>query len=274
VIWRAGPGISLAVILTIVLVGATLAAPPAAAHPEDELCTPGGDLDPALCRALSDIDKADAKPGFGPAAEADADDLAFDRTPVATFAHYMLKGFSHILPKGLDHVLFILLLGLSAYTARGLLLQVTAFTLAHSLALLAASLGWVDVVPRLVEPLIALTIAWTALENIVFKTARPWRPALVFGFGLIHGLGFAAVFGAAALPAGVLVPALGGFNIGVELGQLAVLGITLAALAGVKTGLGRLHRPGLYPWLTVWPISVLIGLTGLWWAVQRAFLTG
>ena len=124
----------------------------------------------------------------------------------------------------------------------------------------------------IVEPLIALTIAWAALENILFKEPSAWRPALVFGFGLIHGMGFAGAFGDLGLPPGIFWPALIGFNVGVEIGQLAVIGMALAVAVVIRGALKQAGRPDLYRPVLVWPVSAAIGAIGLWWAIERTFL--
>lgn len=110
-----------------------------------------------------------------------------------------------------------------------LLKQVTAFTLAHTITLALAALDIVVVPGDIVEPLIALSIVWIAIENCVFKNVSKWRPLVVFGFGLLHGLGFASVLSEFGLPKNNFVSSLLAFNIGVEIGQLLVL-IAAAAL--------------------------------------------
>lgn len=130
-------------------------------------------------------------------------------------------GVSHILG-GPDHVLFVLCLLLAASTGRRLLLVITAFTIAHSVTLVLGTLGLVVVSPRLVEPVIALSIVWVAIEG-VWRPQPEARPAAAFGFGLAHGLGFCGVLAGVGLTGGDLAMALVGFNVGVELGQLAVV---------------------------------------------------
>ncbi|SHH17402.1 HupE/UreJ family protein [Marivita hallyeonensis] len=142
-----------------------------------------------------------------------------------TFATYIPVGFDHILPKGLDHILFVLGLFFLSTRFTPLLWQVTSFTLAHTVTLAMAVLGIVSVPGSIVEPLIAASIVYVAVENIVSDKLHRWRPFVIFGFGLLHGLGFASVLGEFGLPDGQVVPALIGFNIGVELGQLTVIAI-------------------------------------------------
>ena len=147
------------------------------------------------------------------------------KTGWQVFADYIPVGFDHILPKGLDHILFVLGLFFLSTRLAPLLWQVTAFTLAHTVTLAMAVLGVVSVPASIVEPLIAASIVYVAVENIISDKLHRWRPAVIFVFGLLHGLGFASVLGEFGLPAGQVVPALIGFNIGVELGQLTVIAI-------------------------------------------------
>ncbi len=140
-----------------------------------------------------------------------------------SFVRYIPVGFDHIVPKGLDHILFVLGLFFLSANFRPLLLQVSLFTLAHTITLALAALGYVRIPGNIVEPLIAASIVFVALENIWAKGISHWRPFVVFGFGLLHGLGFASVLGEFGLPEGSFIPALIGFNVGVELGQLAVI---------------------------------------------------
>ncbi len=142
-----------------------------------------------------------------------------------TFATYIPVGFDHILPKGLDHILFVLGLFFLSTRFAPLLWQVSAFTLAHTVTLAMAVLGIVSVPGSIVEPLIAASIVYVALENVVSDKLHRWRPFVIFGFGLLHGLGFASVLGEFGLPDGQVVPALIGFNVGVEFGQLTVIAI-------------------------------------------------
>jgi hypothetical protein len=183
----------------------------------------------------------------------------------ATFFDYIPVGFDHIVPKGLDHILFVLGLFFLSTQWRPLLTQVTAFTVAHTITLALASLGWVTVPGSIVEPLIAASITFVAVENILTKGLSPWRPFVVFGFGLLHGLGFASVLGDFGLPDGTFIPALLGFNVGVELGQLAVIGVAFA-LVGFWFGQKEWYRRVISI-----PASVAIGLVGAWWFVERTF---
>ncbi len=181
----------------------------------------------------------------------------------AAVGHYLKLGFLHILPLGLDHVLFVVLLFLPTTRLSPLLWQVTAFTIAHSVSLALSIFDLISLPSRAVEPLIAVSIAWLALENLRHKEPARSRTALIFCFGLLHGLGFAGVLRELGLPEGQRLLALIAFNVGVEGGQIAVI-----AAAAVSIGLLRGYR-WYRGWIVV-PASAAIGALGLFWAVQRA----
>jgi HupE / UreJ protein len=181
-------------------------------------------------------------------------------------SRYVALGFTHILPKGLDHVLFVLGVFLLSRRIRPILIQVSAFTIAHSITLALSMYGLVSISPSIVEPLIALSIAYIAIENLLLATFRPWRVGLVFAFGLLHGLGFAGALREVGLPRSEFVTALVGFNAGVELGQLAV--ITGAFLVvGYWYGERTWYRRRI-----VLPASAGIACLGVFWTVQRLHL--
>ncbi len=182
------------------------------------------------------------------------------------FARYVVIGFEHIVPKGLDHILFVLGLFFFSLRIRPLLYQVTSFTVAHTVTLALATLGIVTISPAIVEPLIAASIVYVAVENVLFRKMTPWRTAVVFGFGLLHGLGFASVLGEIGLSPARFLTGLIGFNIGVELGQLAVI---LVAFLAVGLWFGR--RAWYRSAVSV-PASVLIAAVGAYWFVERVFL--
>lgn len=185
-------------------------------------------------------------------------------TRPSVFLTYLQLGFTHIVPKGLDHILFVLGLFLLSIRWRPLLYQVTAFTLAHSVTLALSMQGIVSLPGRLVETMIALSISWVAIENIATSRLHPWRLVVVFGFGLLHGLGFASVLGELGMPEGRFVVALLSFNLGVEFGQLGVVAIAFATV-------GRFRHLSRYRQFVVIPCSVAIAAVGCWWAVTRAF---
>ncbi|GAA4377099.1 HupE/UreJ family protein [Hymenobacter koreensis] len=178
---------------------------------------------------------------------------------------YLEVGFTHILPLGLDHILFILGLFVLEPRLKPVLWQATAFTVAHSITLGLAAAGVVQPLPSVVEPLIALSILFVAVENLLTDRLQPWRIALVFAFGLLHGLGFAGVLAEIGLPKHAFVEALISFNVGVELGQ-----VTIILLAWFLVGKWYGRKPW-YKQRVVVPVSVLIGAVALWWTVERVF---
>lgn len=181
---------------------------------------------------------------------------------IDTISRYLGLGFTHILPRGVDHILFVLGLFLLSARLRPLLWQVTAFTVAHSITLGLALYGIVRMPAMIVEPLIALSIAFVAVENLFTTELKPWRPMVVFGFGLVHGLGFASVLTETGLPRTQFATALISFNIGVELGQLSVIALAFAAV-------GWWARCGWYRRAIALPASCAIAIVALFWAIQR-----
>ena len=149
-------------------------------------------------------------------------------TVLQALATYMPVGFAHILPMGLDHILFVLGLFFLSTHWRPLIWQISAFTLAHTVTLALGALGYVDIPARVVEPLIAASIVYVAVENILSDKLHRWRPLVIFGFGLLHGLGFASVLQDVGLPQDRFVAGLIGFNLGVEIGQLTVIAVAFA----------------------------------------------
>jgi hypothetical protein len=185
-----------------------------------------------------------------------------ESTRLEVVRDYLALGYTHILPKGLDHILFVLGLFLLNTRLRPILLQVTAFTLAHSLTLGMTMYGIVSLPPRIVEPLIALSIAYVAIENLVSQRLRPWRLALVFLFGLLHGMGFAGVLSGLGLPRGAFLTALLSFNLGVEAGQLTIIGLAALVVAWSR------DKPW-YRQRVVIPVSLAIAAVGVYWTIVR-----
>ena len=176
---------------------------------------------------------------------------------------YLALGFTHIIPLGLDHILFVLGIFLLSARVRPVLTQVTAFTVAHSITLGLTIYGLVSVPSRIVEPLIALSIAYVAVENLVTTELKPWRVGVVFGFGLLHGLGFAGVLRELGLPRAEFLTGLISFNAGVEIAQLSVIAVTwmmIVSWAGTKTW----YRQRLLV-----PSSLAIAVTGIVWMIER-----
>ncbi len=245
--------------LFVLLAFAVLLAPNGLTHPEDEFCSMDSGIDPALCRTLAELDSADAP--------LTTDELLVrtDRTLIGNTGYFIRKGVDHILPGGTDHILFVLALFFAVRRFRPLLLQISLFTLAHSATLGLAAAGLVYVPGHIVEPMIAASIGLVALENIFFRRMTRWRPLVVFGFGLFHGLGFAGFFLEQDLPDGFFWSSLIGFNIGVELGQISV--VLMAFLL-----LNWFFQSRWYTGAIAIPASLLIAFTGFWWAFERVFL--
>ena len=175
---------------------------------------------------------------------------------------YLALGYTHILPKGLDHILFVLGIFLLSPRLKTMLLQVTAFTVAHSITLGLSIYGIVSLPPGVVEPLIALSIAYVAIENLVTRELKPWRLALVFMFGLLHGLGFAGVLRELGLPRSEFLTGLVAFNLGVEGGQLTVI-------AGASILVAPFVTRGWYRHRVVIPASLVIAAIGIYWTITR-----
>lgn len=179
---------------------------------------------------------------------------------------YAKAGFDHIIPDGLDHILFVLGLFLFSARLRPLLWQVTMFTIAHSITLALAMTGLIELPARVVEPLIALSIAYVGVENLWHRQLHRSRLALVFAFGLLHGLGFASMLSDFGMPANAFATALISFNLGVEGGQLAVIGLAFLSL-----GLWFGRQPYYRALITV-PGSLVISAVGLYWTWERLAL--
>jgi hydrogenase/urease accessory protein HupE len=185
----------------------------------------------------------------------------------AVAATYLKLGIEHIL-LGVDHLLFVLALILIAPNTRQLVMAITAFTVAHSITLASATLGFVNVPPPPVEAAIALSIALVALEIVRAREGKagiavhaPW--VVAFAFGLLHGLGFAGALSEVGLPAGHIPAALLFFNVGVEIGQLVFVAVVL----GLAAFFGLARRP-LPRWASLTP-AYLIGSLAMFWVIQR-----
>lgn len=185
------------------------------------------------------------------------------KSTAAVFRDYLVLGFQHIVPKGLDHILFVVGLYLLSPRLKPLLWQISSFTLAHTITLALGVLGIVSVPPSIVEPLIAASIVYVAVENILTDHLQRWRPVVVFGFGLLHGLGFAGVLTEFGLTPAHFVSGLIGFNLGVELGQLAVI-------AGCFLTVGVWFRSDeqFRRYVSI-PGSAAIALVGCYWFIVR-----
>ena len=177
-------------------------------------------------------------------------------------ALYLRLGFRHIVPEGADHILFVLGLFFLGLTWRKLLSQTTVFTIAHATTLFLSSYGIFSLPSRYVEPAIALSIAWIALENVFQPRLGASRLAMVFGFGLVHGLGFASSLSDIPFPKQDFLFALLGFNFGVDLGQLFVMAVAFLLIGWFR------HEPWFRRRIAI-PASLTIAAIGLFWAGQR-----
>lgn len=182
----------------------------------------------------------------------------------AVVPEFFRSGFTHILPDGPDHILFLLGLFFLTRDIGVLLVQMTLFTLAHSLTLGLSLYGVVSVPSGAVEVAIALSIVFIAVENLFCDGLSRWRPWVVFGFGLIHGLGFAHSFELKAVASENFLPALFSFNVGIECGQIVVIVIAYAVV-------GLWWKRDFYQPLVARPASMIIAASGMWWAVERGF---
>lgn len=187
-----------------------------------------------------------------------------EKAPVGDVIWYYLKlGYQHILPFGLDHILFVICLCLLNSKLKTILWQATAFTVAHSITL-ALSLNSVIMAPSaIIEPIIALSIVFVAIENMVLSELKPWRILLVFLFGLIHGLGFASSLNEIGLPRNQFTTSVIAFNVGVELGQVTII-LLIFSLLVYPFG-----KKSWYKSRVVFPVSILIALLAGFWTITR-----
>ncbi|MEZ5535094.1 MAG: HupE/UreJ family protein [Thiolinea sp.] len=176
---------------------------------------------------------------------------------------YIEIGFTHIVPKGLDHILFIIGIFLFSSRLKPLFWQVTMFTIAHTITLGLSMNGVISLPASMVEPLIALSIAYVGVENIFARNLHNSRLFLVFGFGLLHGLGFASILSDFGMPDGAFALALISFNVGVELGQIAII------LAGYLLLSGWFGMREWYRSVVILPGSLLISAIGFYWMLER-----
>ncbi len=217
-----------------------------AAAVQNVLVLAGDDIDQAVLTATRNtLTLTGERPGF--------------RT---VLVDYIGIGMGHIIA-GYDHIAFLLALLLWATRLLPVVAMATAFTAAHSITLTSAVLGLATIPSSVVEPLISLTVIWAAAENFFSRrTARRWR--LAFFLGLVHGFGFAGALSEFGLPAHAIGAALGGFNIGVEIGQVIIVMIAMPLLFGID----RLTGGARSPWL-VRGAAGSIGAVGIYWLFER-----
>jgi hypothetical protein len=178
---------------------------------------------------------------------------------------YLKLGFEHIIPLGLDHILFVVCLFFLSPKLKTVILQATAFTVAHTITLGLAMYGVISAPTYIVEPIIALSIMFLAIENIISNQLKPTRIFVVFIFGLIHGLGFASALSELGLPEDKFLLSLLTFNVGVELGQITII-IVLWWLIGKW-----FHQKEWYKKRIVIPVSVIIAGISFYWMIERVF---
>ncbi|MGI8952332.1 MAG: HupE/UreJ family protein [Chitinophagaceae bacterium] len=189
---------------------------------------------------------------------------AMEQAPPQDVVWYYIKmGVTHIIPEGFDHILFVTSLCLLSTKIKTILWQASAFTVAHSITL-ALSMKNIIVAPSpVVEPIIALSIMFVAIENILLNELKPWRVLIVFFFGLVHGLGFASALTGVGLPRNQFFTSVVAFNVGVEIGQIIVILLVFALI---------IIPFGKYPWYkkyVVYPLSAIIAIVAGYWTVQR-----
>ncbi len=191
---------------------------------------------------------------------------ALEKAPAGNVFFYYLKlGYMHILPNGFDHILFVTGLCLLSKKVSTILWQATAFTVAHSITL-ALSMKNIIVAPSaVVEPIIALSILFVAVENLLITKLSTWRILLVFMFGLVHGMGFASALNEIGLPRNKFFLSILSFNVGVELGQvtviLGVFTLFIFPFRDIKN----------YKKAVVYPLSLAIASIALYWTIERVF---
>jgi len=189
------------------------------------------------------------------------------RGTFAVARRFVAAGIHHILI-GPDHLLFLVGLLLLGGSIRRLALVVTAFTLAHSVTLSIAALSLFSPPSRFVEPLIALSIVYVGIDNLMVRGGRDARVWIAFGFGFIHGFGFASVLREMDLPARALGWSLFSFNAGVEIGQLMVVVPVASALAALR------HYSEAAGRRFAFAGSLVVVVAGTFWFVQRVFFAG
>lgn len=179
---------------------------------------------------------------------------------------YLKLGNQHILPDGFDHILFVIGLCLLSTKIKTIIWQATAFTVAHSITLILTMKNYIVAPSSIVEPIIALSILFIAVENILISDLKPWRIIVIFLFGLIHGMGFAGSLNEIGLPRNTFFTSILSFNVGVELGQITVI---LAVFGALIYWFGNKEW---YRKRVVYPISIMIALVAVYWTAERVFM--
>jgi len=191
---------------------------------------------------------------------------ALQNAPVDKVVWFYLKlGYQHIMPYGVDHILFVVSLCLLSTNIKTIFWQATAFTVAHSITLALSMKNMIVAPGAVVEPIIALSIVFVAIENMLLTTLKPWRIAIVFLFGLIHGMGFASSLNEIGLPADKFFTSVLAFNIGVELGQVTIITAMFVLI------IIPLRNKTWYRYGVVYSLSAIIAIIASYWTVQRVF---
>jgi len=183
--------------------------------------------------------------------------------PLQIAKQYLIIGYGHVIPQGFDHILFILSIFFLNSRVKSVIIQCSIFTIAHSLTLGLAAAGYIIPNPQIVEPLIALSILFAAIENLFHQRINAWRLIIIFLFGLVHGMGFASALKDVGIPPAHFISSLLFFNIGVELGQITII---LAAYFLVSKWFSdkQWYKKGI-----VYPISSIIACIALYWTIER-----
>ena len=176
---------------------------------------------------------------------------------------YTQLGFKHIIPKGFDHILFIFALFLLSPKLKPLILQVSIFTLAHTISLFLGVLNLIKIPVLIVEPIIALSISFIAIENLFTENIKRARLYVVFIFGLLHGLGFAGVLNEIGISTNLFFSSLISFNVGVELGQISVIIFSYIVVALL------FQKKSWYRSRITKPLSLIVAFIGFYWFIQR-----
>ncbi|MEM9336638.1 MAG: HupE/UreJ family protein [Patescibacteria group bacterium] len=187
------------------------------------------------------------------------------QSSLSLFTNFVYEGIRHIVPLGLDHILFIATVFLIAGSLRRIVLYSLIFTLAHSITLALTVLGFIVPNGSLIEAIIALSILVFAVDAVYRFVPQLWQGAIIFAFGLFHGMGFASVLTELGLPEGAEVLALIGFNIGVEVGQLGVILVLAASTWWIFSDPERRR-------LTTITMATAIACVAAYWVIERTLL--
>ncbi len=177
--------------------------------------------------------------------------------------YYFTLGFKHIIPEGLDHVLFVIGICLINTKLKSIIYQASAFTVAHTISLALSMKGVIVAPAPVIEPIIALSIVFVAIENLILNELKPWRILLVFLFGLIHGMGFASSLNEIGLPRDKFYTSILTFNIGIEVCQIMLIGLLFGII------IHPLKNKAWYRHRIVYPISLAIAIVSGYWTIER-----